>query len=276
MMRCCGPSNDAALESIDLVDTKPVVELPHEKPLWMQEILASEEAAKIRMEELVAKREADAVAMEAARQKKKHEKEAEAAEAALKASAPDSPKAASPKKKTAKKVAKEAEVVIDMSSARYELEVKIVSARDLRNADWITGTSDPFCLCEATGTSKDRFRTKVVSDRTDPVWNQAAKMTVSHGEAIKFTVFDKDVGKADDMLGWVELAFSQMATGFESELKLKDSSDSAKASNAALKVRVKVLRSFTVEGGAQGSAPPKDAPKGTAAKAKAKATPKAA
>ena len=30
-------------------------------------------------------------------------------------------------------------------------QVKCVSARGLRDADWLEGTSDPYCLCEAVG-----------------------------------------------------------------------------------------------------------------------------
>ncbi|CAE8606264.1 unnamed protein product [Polarella glacialis] len=278
---CCAPPSDMALESVDQVTAKPI-DIPLEKPLWMLEAEDAEVAAKKRMEEMLVKRAEEAAAREAKAKAKRDQDEAQAAETA-KAEAEEAAvtASASPKKKaTAKRAPKSSAAAAsvplpepkDMTNARYELEVKIVSAANLRNADWIAGTSDPYCLCESTGVCKARFRTKVVDDKTDPVWNQAAKLTIAHGEAINFTVNDKDQGKSDDLLGWVELPFTQMLpTGFEGELKLKDASDSAKAQNATIKVRVKMLRSFTADGAvAKEEAPPAKAAPKVAAKAKAK------
>jgi len=128
---------------------------------------------------------------------------------------------------------------------RYEFEVKCVSARGLRDADWLEGTSDPYCLCESIGKVKSKFKTKTVKNKENPVWNQAAKMQLGQGDKLKFSIFDQDTGKADDFLGYIDMPFEKIyPQGFEGELALKDASDSAKKQEAYIKVRVRHLRAI--------------------------------
>jgi len=129
----------------------------------------------------------------------------------------------------------------DLADAKFEFEVKCVSARGLRDADWLEGTSDPYCLCEAVGKVKSKFKTKTVNNKENPVWNQAAKMQLCRGDKLKFSIFDQDTGKADDFLGYAELSFEQLSIGFEGELALKDASDTARKVEAYVKVRVRNL-----------------------------------
>ncbi|CAK9016269.1 unnamed protein product [Durusdinium trenchii] len=130
----------------------------------------------------------------------------------------------------------------EAGDAKFEFEVKCVSARGLRDADWLEGTSDPYCLCEAVGKVKCKFKTKTVNNKENPVWNQAAKMQLCHGDKLKFSIFDQDTGKPDDFLGYAELDFNKICpSGFEGELPLKDASDTAAKQEAYIKVRVRSL-----------------------------------
>mmetsp|Transcript_12511 Transcript_12511/g.22084 ORF Transcript_12511/g.22084 Transcript_12511/m.22084 type:complete len:288 (+) Transcript_12511:47-910(+) len=278
--KCCTPPQDVPTEPTPVPDAKSVVEDLDlaAKPLWLIEAeeakalraIQEEEAAK-RVAELAAKKQAE---MEAKR-KAEEEAAAAAAEEASKEAAPKK-KAATKKKAAAKAAAQSADVVpvvkkktpeelkreaevkksideatkaaSDTSAVRYDVEVKVVSARNLRDADWAPGggTSDPYCLCESLGKAKARFKTKTVNDAENPVWNQAAKMQLGQGDTLKFTINDEDTGKEDDLLGWSQLKFDQIVpSGFEGELKLRDASDTAKARDAYLKVRVKILGAST-------------------------------
>ena len=67
-----------------------------------------------------------------------------------------------------------------LETKRVFAQVKCVSARGLRDADWLEGTSDPYCLCEAIGKAgcigrkrwrvkvKSKFKTKTVNNKENP------------------------------------------------------------------------------------------------------------
>lgn len=119
------------------------------------------------------------------------------------------------------------------------LKVTIVSARGLRNADWV-GKSDPYCICEVSGKSGSKTETKVVMDNLSPEWNHEAVLTgYCAGDELRFIVKDKDPLKSDDALGSVTLATEELiATGFEGELALTGTG----ASNTAhLKIKVSIV-----------------------------------
>jgi len=254
---CCS-SNGEPFEAAHSIESISTLAEPSAKPLWVLDVQEAEIAAKQRMDELLALRKAQEEATEAKKREaleaaeeatKKREEEAAAAAAAAaspakKAGAKRAPKASKPEVEAPPVVVE----VVDYSKALYDLEVKVISANNLRNADWITGTSDPYCLCEATGKLKGKFKTKTIDNKTDPVWNQAARMTLAHGDPMKFTVFDKDDGKEDDMLGWFSLPFDKIVpSGFEGDLTLKEASSTAVAQHATLRLRVKILKSYTEE-----------------------------
>eukprot|EP00440_Ansanella_granifera_P030401 gb/GFBE01033028.1/.p1 GENE.gb/GFBE01033028.1/~~gb/GFBE01033028.1/.p1 ORF type:complete len:286 (+),score=123.12 gb/GFBE01033028.1/:1-858(+) len=277
--RCCTPQEGAAASAealTPLVEAQNVLDQPISQPMWLIEAeeakaakKAKEEEAAKRLEELAAKKTAEAeekrkaeesaateeAAAEAAEAKAAPKKKAAAKKpAAAKAAAAEPPEEV---KKTPEQVKKEEELkkkideavkgCKDMSQVRYDVEVKCVSARSLRDADWLEGTSDPYCLCEGQGKVKSKFKTKTVSNKENPVWNQAAKMILGHGDTLKFTVNDQDAGKEDDLLGDVELPFDKWNLGFEGELKLLHASDTAKGRDAYLKVRVKVFGAHVEE-----------------------------
>mmetsp|Transcript_30223 Transcript_30223/g.86726 ORF Transcript_30223/g.86726 Transcript_30223/m.86726 type:complete len:419 (+) Transcript_30223:92-1348(+) len=119
------------------------------------------------------------------------------------------------------------------------LKVTVVSARGLRNADWLPGqgVSDPFCVCEIEGKPLSRFLTKEIRNNLTPVWNQESEFADYHiGDNLQFFVWDKDLVKQDDLLGRASLANDKFhPSGFEGELQLEQA---GKGVVAFLKVKV--------------------------------------
>mmetsp|Transcript_21579 Transcript_21579/g.50187 ORF Transcript_21579/g.50187 Transcript_21579/m.50187 type:complete len:292 (-) Transcript_21579:125-1000(-) len=284
--KCCavqevqGSTAEAVAETKCLSD-QPIP--PQGKPLWLTEAEAyvalqkqKEAEAALRLKELAEKaaeeeRQAKAEAeRKAAEEEAKKAKEAEAKAkkktSSKKAAAPKTPTKPDLEEDLKAAEAKQEEPAADKEPTkepapkpeapkakpedmRYEFEVKCVSARGLRDADWLEGTSDPYCLCESVGKVKSKFKTKTVKNKENPVWNQAAKMQLGMGDTLKFSVYDQDMGKADDFLGYIDLPFEKIyPQGFEGELALKDASDSAKRQEAYIKVRIRHLRAIQGDG----------------------------
>ncbi|CAE8700691.1 unnamed protein product [Polarella glacialis] len=162
-----------------------------------------------------------------------------------------------------------------MSLMKYDLdpdlEVFVVKARGLRDADWAPGGgySDPYCIVGVKGRKEiKKFQTKVINDTMDPVWNAKGYIKeFAYGDILEFTINDKDVGKSDDLLGKIEVPTDKMfigglPKGFEGELKLKQTSDTAKAVDAYLTVKIKVGPQSGL--GAEAKAAPKAASKAKA------------
>jgi len=112
------------------------------------------------------------------------------------------------------------------------LKVKIDGARGLRDADWMpfAGTSEPFCVAELVGKPRSRHVTPGHQHGHNPVWHDSAEFIhYSEGDALTFTVYDKDVHKSDDVLGHVTLSGDQVCAGFEGELELDAAGRGVKA-----------------------------------------------
>ncbi|CAE7423464.1 SYT4 [Symbiodinium natans] len=125
-----------------------------------------------------------------------------------------------------------------------DLEVTIISAKGLRNADggWFDGKSDPYCVCKIAGlpsyTDRTRFRTRVVKDCLDPKWQETSIIRLaSQVQYLEFEIWDQDVGSAE-FLGKAVLNPRRvpLESGFEGDLKLTG----AKATGS---VRVRVTKS---------------------------------
>eukprot|EP00931_Biecheleriopsis_adriatica_P109244 TRINITY_DN8351_c0_g1_i3.p1 TRINITY_DN8351_c0_g1~~TRINITY_DN8351_c0_g1_i3.p1 ORF type:complete len:862 (-),score=182.75 TRINITY_DN8351_c0_g1_i3:160-2745(-) len=107
------------------------------------------------------------------------------------------------------------------------LKVKVLSARQLRNADRFTikGTSDPYCQVSVVGKPHTAVSTKVVKDTREPVWNEEfTVLDYASGDYLRFQLFDKDIGsiKGDDNLGFAVLQHNRFyPDGFEGELQLE-------------------------------------------------------
>jgi len=120
----------------------------------------------------------------------------------------------------------------DMSMA-WPLKLTIVSARGLRDADWVPGAgkSDPYCVCEIAGKPREaKVQTKVINDTLDPVWEHQAELPgFRQGDTLVFKVWDKDLGKSD-FLGELHLESAQFCPhGFDGELLLANAGRGIKA-----------------------------------------------
>merc|ERR1711971_61852 len=118
------------------------------------------------------------------------------------------------------------------------LEISIVGARGVRDADWMPGggKSDPYCVCEIPQKPQSKLQTPVIDGTLEPAWN--FKGTIPdhvEGDSLVFTVYDKDIGKTDDLLGTVTLTPQQFLRGFAGELPLNDA---GKGIQAFLNVKV--------------------------------------
>lgn len=103
--------------------------------------------------------------------------------------------------------------------------VTIVSARGLRNADWLS-KSDPYCICRVAGKPHTEFKTPVVKNNLNPVWGFEHELELAPTDSVEFVVMDKDHRpKSDDLLGRVTLTrtfFAQHLAGFSGDLRLAD------------------------------------------------------
>uniref|UniRef100_A0A7S0FI35 C2 domain-containing protein n=1 Tax=Pyrodinium bahamense TaxID=73915 RepID=A0A7S0FI35_9DINO len=103
-----------------------------------------------------------------------------------------------------------------------DVQVAIVSARGLRNADGGYGTSDSYCRCNVLGKPQQWIQTEVISS-TEPTWNHEAELLdVAEGEHLEFAVYDDDFGsKTHEVLGQAVLESAHFhPQGFDGELRL--------------------------------------------------------
>jgi len=168
----------------------------------------------------------------AAEEPKTADAPAEAAAAAPADAAAATPAAeanAAPKKDMAKKATEpvmNVPVPTGNEATNITLTLKIVSARGLRKADELTGSSDPFVKCRVKGSTRASFATKVVPENLSPIWNCSAEVSgLAVNDVLLFEVFDKDA-LSEDLLGRCELPVrtiqSNWKGGWSQELKLAD------------------------------------------------------
>lgn len=130
----------------------------------------------------------------------------------------------------------------NMQGEAVELEIVIVSANHLRNADFGLGqgSSDPYCVFQVVGKPSTRVETRIDPDTMFPVWNH--ELVVSEfmeDDQLEFVIYDKDVGKSDDLLGRAVLQSRDfLAEGFDSHVTLMDAGSSA----ASLKLKISAIR----------------------------------
>jgi len=147
---------------------------------------------------------------------------------------------------------------IRKESSDEPLKVLIKNALHLRNADWsLSGKdmSDPYCVCEVEKRPSCKFVTPVVRDNLNPVWNYEGVLAgYRDGDALRFTVWDKDTLKHDDKLGVAVLRpdlFS--ANGFDGQVPLTDTGSKEKSSlnisvqSREIAVQVEFEAHFNVE-----------------------------
>jgi len=87
-----------------------------------------------------------------------------------------------------------------------------------------TDTSDPYCLCQVAARPKENFRTPVMYDDVNPVWNFEGWLRCSDSEDLQFLVIDSDPwGQRGDILGQAIFQSSELVHGeFEGEILMSN------------------------------------------------------
>merc|ERR1712087_985367 len=112
------------------------------------------------------------------------------------------------------------------------LKIGIIKATGLRDADWLPmgGKSDPYVQVEIPGKPHATFKTAVVNNTTDPVWNFAHSLHFTPGDQLVFKVYDSDPIKSDDLLGTATLLTEQFyPNGLAGEVKLDNAGKNVEA-----------------------------------------------
>jgi len=123
-------------------------------------------------------------------------------------------------------------VPLEGELAYVRLEVTIFGARSLRKADLI-GHSDPYVVCKLKG--KEKFRTDVIWDEPNPVWNHGPVEILMHREKeLRFDVYDKDAFRQGDHLGSAGVDRQVCLHGFDGHLDIGKG-------NGTLHVKIKPL-----------------------------------
>jgi len=118
------------------------------------------------------------------------------------------------------------------------IKVTIVSASDLRNADWVT-KSDPYCACQIVG-RPGTVKTQTVNDNLEPTWNFEARLLgFQKDDSLKFDIFDSDLGKKDDFLGTATLESDKFrAAQFYGKVPLTDGKGNSAQGSLTVRVRL--------------------------------------
>ncbi|CAL0329599.1 unnamed protein product [Lupinus luteus] len=99
------------------------------------------------------------------------------------------------------------------------LTVTVVKANDLKNMEMI-GKSDPYVVLHIRPLFK--FRTKVIDDNLNPVWNESFNLIAEDKEtqSLILEVFDEDIGQ-DKPLGLVKLPLIDLEAENEKQFELR-------------------------------------------------------
>ncbi|CAE7217120.1 CAR11 [Symbiodinium natans] len=149
----------------------------------------------------------------------------------------------------------------DSTKKDLTLHIEVLSARGLRDADWFPGSkgSDPFCEVTVPGKSLF-FKTEVVEDTSDPVWNASTDFTVAPADVLHFAIFDEDKRKKSDRLGYVTLAVAEAVNGFDGELKLLEASSTKWGGDKNVQAFVKLRVAPKAPPSAPAAVEPQEAP----------------
>lgn len=128
-----------------------------------------------------------------------------------------------------------------------EIEVSIISAKGLRNADdgWLSGKSDPYCICKVSGllnhSNRTKFKTQCLQNTLNPVWNRTSILELDSRKLLEFEVWDEDACSVDDFLGKATFHSKRLVPDevFEGDLKLTGA-----LAQGSIRVRIKVLKTY--------------------------------
>jgi len=126
------------------------------------------------------------------------------------------------------------------AEAEPKLTLTIISARGLRNADWLPGYGKSDCYVVVKSKDTELYKTQVIKDSLEPVWMEEVKINDwEDGAALEFHLFDKDL-VSSDFLGKVVLEASNFEEkGFNDDIKIEPAGKAAKESFLKLKIKVK-------------------------------------
>ncbi|CAE8632119.1 unnamed protein product, partial [Polarella glacialis] len=87
----------------------------------------------------------------------------------------------------------------------------------------LNGRCSPYCVCQVQGKLHSRFQTVVVDESSDPVWNKTIDIDFTSGDALLFSLYNKELWpKKDILLGTAVLTGERVLEGFDGELRLED------------------------------------------------------
>lgn len=93
-----------------------------------------------------------------------------------------------------------------------KLNILILAANGVRNADWVPGTGVSDCYCVVKSGTKELCRTKTIPDSLMPNWNEEFEVDCEDDMPLKFVVMDDDL-VAGNLLGEVELTGNDYKNG---------------------------------------------------------------
>jgi hypothetical protein len=126
-------------------------------------------------------------------------------------------------------------------SQNLKLKITVVGATNLMNKDRATSgkhdVSDPYCVCRIPGRGVVLFNTEVAMNKLNPRWNQTFVVDdLLSGDELQFSIFDKDIGTRDDLLGKVSVPTGHFFLGGRMDEQLDLTDDGAMKSKLQLRI----------------------------------------
>lgn len=133
------------------------------------------------------------------------------------------------------------------------IRVNIVRATGLLDANcW--GFCDPFCMLEVHGNNGllcRKFKTRIIGNDTNPVWDQTCEFDYEIGGHINFTVWGKEFGMSDICLGKLSLSQEQFGhRGFIGYGVLQETGRKAVEEESRIWLKIEVIPSAGSAAGA--------------------------
>ncbi|CAJ1424300.1 unnamed protein product [Effrenium voratum] len=94
----------------------------------------------------------------------------------------------------------------ELRRQKSRLRIRICQVKSLRNARQVEG-DDPYCVCKLWNSPAALFRTPVVPNASNALWNHEQEVEYTPGEPLEFRVYDVDQAEEldGDFLGTVKL-----------------------------------------------------------------------
>ncbi|EFC41277.1 predicted protein [Naegleria gruberi] len=97
----------------------------------------------------------------------------------------------------------------------FHMKLTILEAKNLINTDSGKNgdVSDPYCVAWLGGKKKEQFKTHVISNSLNPVWNETFEIPLDHNPeqyVLICQLYDKDKFTGDDSLGFIAVSLSTL------------------------------------------------------------------